>query len=128
MEEKIEEFKRFHKIETDIDLPFKIKNDRLFTFYNDRWVQLSQERNPKKYYRSSVIALKYSVELCKKLGMMISGYSRERYLKNREYQIKASKKYYHKVYQDPVRYEKYKEKCRELAKKYYAKKKAEKSS
>ena len=38
MEEKIEEFKRFHKIETDIDLPFKIENDRLFTFYNDRWV------------------------------------------------------------------------------------------
>ena len=25
MEEKIEEFKRFHKIETDIDLPFKIE-------------------------------------------------------------------------------------------------------
>lgn len=124
MEEKIEEFKRFHKIETDIDLPFKIENDRLFTFYNDKWVQLSQERNPKKYYRSSVIALKYSVELCKKLGMMISGYSRERYLKNRKSQIRASKKYNQKVYQDPVCYEKHKEKCRE----YYAKKKAEKSS
>ena len=58
MEEKIEEFKRFHKIETEIDLLFKIENDRLFTFYNDQWVQLSQERNPKKFYLSSVIRVK----------------------------------------------------------------------
>ena len=49
-------------------------------------------------------------------------------MKNRESQIIASKKYNQKVYQDPVCYEKHKEKCRELAKKYYAKKKAEKSS
>ena len=45
-------------------------------------------------------------------------------MKNRESQIRASKKYNQKVYQDPDRYEKHKEKCRELARK----KKAEKSS
>ena len=55
MEEKIEEFKRFHKIETDIDLPFKIKNDRLFTFYNDRWVQLSQRKKSPKILPSKSV-------------------------------------------------------------------------
>ena len=121
MEEKIEEFKRFHKIETDIDLPFKIENDRLFTFYNDRWVQLSREKNPQKFYSPATLQTYYNTGLLKKLGLSSTKekYSKEMYAKYSESYRKASKKYYAKIYQD----EKNKEKYRESARKYYAEKK-----
>ena len=97
----MDNFKRCHIIKTDITLQSKVENDHLFVFYKDQWVQLSKKNNPDRFYSNQTLRKRYGSNLCNELGMYNPNkYSRELYLKNQESRKKAgkkaSKKYYHK--------------------------------
>ena len=93
----MDNFKRYHNIKTDITLQSKVKNVHLFVFYKDQWIQLSYKKNPDKFYGHYTLRKRYDSNLCNQLGMFNPNkYSRELYLKNQESRKKASKKYYHK--------------------------------
>ena len=93
----MENFKQYHKIQKDITLQSKVENDHMFVFYKDQWVQLSKKNNPDKFYGHYTLRKRYDSNLCNELGMYNPNkYSRELYLKNQESHKKASKKYYHK--------------------------------
>ena len=89
----MESFKNFYNVEKEITLESKVENDRLFVFYNNQWAQLSQEKNPTKFYSSHIIRHRYGTKICRELGISITvrKYSREYYLKYREAYCKASK-------------------------------------
>ena len=95
----MESFKKYYNIEKEITLESKVENGRLFVFYNDQWVQLSREKNPDRFYKPLTLQYRYDANLCKELRLLIrkgKKYSRENYMKNREYYCNASKKYYAK--------------------------------
>ena len=93
----MDNFKRYHIIKTDITLQSKVENDHLFVFYKDQWVQRSKKINPDGFYSNQTLRKRYGSNLCNELGMHNPNkYSRELYLKNQESRKKASKKYYHK--------------------------------
>ena len=81
----MDNFKKYHKIESDITLQSKVENDHLFVFYKDQWVQLSKKNNPDKFYVHYTLRKRYGSNLCNELGMYNPNkYSRELYLKNQE--------------------------------------------
>ena len=91
----MDNFKKYYNIEKDITLQSKVKNDHLFVFYKDQWVQLSKKNNPDKFYGHYTLRKRYDSNLCNQLGMFNPNkYSRELYLKFQELRKKASKKYY----------------------------------
>ena len=94
----MDNFKKYYNIKKDITLQSKVENDRLFVFYQDKWVQLSSEKNPDKFYGFLTIRRLYRIKLCHEIGLteMNKKYNRKYYLKNREAFCKASKKYYTK--------------------------------
>ena len=94
----MENFKQYHKIQKDITLQSKVENDHLFVFYNDQWIQLTYKKNPDRFYGFLTIRRLYGIKLCNEIGLteMNKKYNRKYYLKNREAFCKASKKYYTK--------------------------------
>ena len=93
----MENFKQYHKIEKDINLQSKVENNHLFVFYNDQWIQISYKKNPDRFYGYYTLRKRYGSNLCNQLGMFNPNkYSRELYLKFQESRKKASKKYYDK--------------------------------
>ena len=51
----MDNFKKFHNIETDITLQSKVENDHLFVFYKDQWIQLSYKKNPDRFYSNRTL-------------------------------------------------------------------------
>ena len=91
-------FKKYHNIEKDITLESKVENSHLFVFFKDQWIQLTYKKNPDRFYGHHKLRCLYGIQLCHEIGLteINSQYNRKYYLENREAFCKASKKYYHK--------------------------------
>ena len=85
----MESFKKYRDIEKEITLESKVdEKNRLFVFYDNRWIQLSHEKNPNKFLGYYTLSRRYDSKLCVELGLRNPGkYSKELYsrykLKNR---------------------------------------------
>ena len=93
----MENFKKYHNIEKDITLESKVENSHLFVFFKDQWIRLSYKKNPNRFYGHHKLR-RYGIQLCHEIGLteISSQYYRKYHLENREAFCKASKKYYYK--------------------------------
>jgi hypothetical protein len=64
------DFEKYHGIAKEIQLKTKVEDGRLFVFYNEKWVQLTRNKNKDKFFGVSTLRSKYSVRLCHELGLV----------------------------------------------------------
>ena len=93
----MDNFKKYN-IEKDITLQSKVENDRLFVFYEDKWVQLSCKKNPEQFYGFLTIRRLYGIKLCHEIGLteMNKKYNRKILSKKKRSILQSIKEILHK--------------------------------
>jgi hypothetical protein len=98
----LKDFEKYHGTSKEIQLKSKVEDGRLYVFYNEKWVQLTQDKNKKKFYEVFTLRSRYSVRFCHELGLIAAQpscdktYFVEYYEKNRDRIKEHQKGYYEK--------------------------------
>ena len=90
LQERIEEFKKFHEITKEIFLESKTEGHRLLVYFGETWIPLTQKKR-EKFYAASSLQSKHGFKFCHELGLTTKQHCSKEYFRKYYRENKAKK-------------------------------------